>query len=412
MRRSELRASGGIALRIAAPLLAMLLASSAAAAGEDHLTLDEAVALADAHADVIVARAEEQVARAGIDVARARPEATFGFATHSITARESVALSVPLRWLGQRRLAVAAATASADAAAATVEERRAAARQEVRAAWFSLAAMQGRVAAVDARAKRVADASDAVKTLLDAGRVPRLDVVSAEAERLLAQSDALAARAELAAASEALASLLGRDPSATLVADGTSAPPPSDVPPKEPAAGAGPDSPAWRAEQARLLASDADVAAARAEGRPGLVLGAGADMGDPTQPGTDATMGLDVVVRFDGPARRALAVAERQREGAEAERLRRSLFAQLASARRREEAARFRLSALDEAALPASREAATLARVAHDEGRADLLQMLDSERRLTEVERERWDAWLDLALAASERAWLLGEDTP
>ena len=84
----------------------------------------------------------------------------------------------------------------------------------------------------------------------------------------------------------------------------------------------------------------------------------------------------------------------------------------MAQALAESEAARLHLASLDDEALPAVREAADLERTAYRSGRSDVFRLLDAERTLSEIERDRWDAWLARGLAIAEILWLAGEETP
>src|SRR5712672_2319885 len=111
---------------------------AAPAATSRVVTLDEALAAADSIPEVVIARAAHRVAEAGVRTEKLPNEPTLTLETKSVTARESVALSVPFRWGGQRASAVSAAKAELDAAARSVDAARLEARRLCRAAWYTL----------------------------------------------------------------------------------------------------------------------------------------------------------------------------------------------------------------------------------------------------------------------------------
>ena len=113
-----------------------------------EVTLDEALRAADAAPDVVAARAGEQAASANVRLARAPGEPSLSLQTHSVTAQESVAISIPFRWAGQKKAGVKTAEADLESAARTRDAALATARRAARVAWYTLAASEDRCSAV------------------------------------------------------------------------------------------------------------------------------------------------------------------------------------------------------------------------------------------------------------------------
>ncbi|MEO6324216.1 MAG: TolC family protein, partial [Thermoanaerobaculia bacterium] len=173
------------------------------------LTLTEALARAEASPDLVIARAARRVGESGLAVAGAPAAPALNASTHSITARLGLSLAIPIRYAGQRGSALEIARAERDAAAAETAAAVDRAREQVTAAWFRLAANQELETLASARVARVDRTASAVKALFEAGRVPRVDLVKAQAEAATVQAEVFFAAAERRAASAQLAFLIG-----------------------------------------------------------------------------------------------------------------------------------------------------------------------------------------------------------
>ena len=171
-------------------------------------------------------------------------------------------------------------------------------------------------------------------------------------------------------------------------------------------------SPDLAVAEAGLRAAEARVASRVREKRPTTSLEAGADWNDPTQPGTDAILGLAFIFPTRANAALAAANAERDRAAALVDLARRRLDADLESAWSAATAARLRYETIDRIAQPAASEAAELTRIGYQEGKLDLFRLLDAERALAEAERDRADAYLDWGVAYAELSRLVPEVNP
>ena len=387
-------------------LLAVSLFLTARAAAQAppriEMTLGEALGRAESSPDVIVARSAQTAAESAIAVVQVPRPPTFTTSTHSVTARLGLSLSVPLRWGGQRGTAVDVARAERDAAAADTSAAVDRAREAVTAAWLRLEADEELESLARARVDRLGRTAGAVRDLFDAGRVPRVDVVRTQAEAASARAEVFTASAERRAASATLAFLVGLSPQAEIGAAGER-PPPAPLPELSSLLAKASSSAELRAADARGRAAAGRVRRARREGLPALTLEGGADIDDPTQEGTDKRLSLGLTIPIGPRATVLVSSAEEERAAADRDRLVRSVEAQVVSTWNRAEASRQRLEVLDGATIPAAREAAELSRIAYQEGRLDLLRLLESERTLADIRANRIETWV---LWGSQRASL------
>jgi outer membrane protein TolC len=391
--------------------LAVAFLFAEAAASPRVVGLEEALRGAESAPEVVIARAEERLADAGIRDARAPGEPTLSFATKSITAKESLAVSIPFRWGGQKASAVSEAQAERDAAAKSREAATALAKRMCRVAWYTLAAAEDRLRAANDLVARSERNRRAIADLLELQRASRLDMARATAEAASATASKAAAEQAVTAASAELRALLGLDDASV------SAGPVHETPPSEGSLdawrqGARTSSPDLVVAQAGLRAAEARVTRRERENRPSASLQAGADWNDPTQPGTDALLGLGITFPTHGRAALDAAHAERDRAAASLELARRRVEADVEAAWSAAQAARLRFEAVNGVARPAAIEAAELTRVAYAEGKLDLFRLLDAERALSDAERDRADAYLAWGAAFADLERLAPQGTP
>jgi outer membrane protein TolC len=375
------------------------------------VTLEEALAAAASVPEVAAAAASERAADAGIRVAKIPGEPSLTLATRSVSAKESVAVSIPFRWGGQRGTAVDEANAERETAARLREAAVAGARRLCRVAWFTLAAAEDRLRAADELVARSETNRRAIDDLLDVQRASRLDAARAKAEWATASASRAGADQAVVAASAELRALLGSDMGRLSAGEAR---------PKPPAEG---EFSSWRQ---RALASSPDVAIAQAELRsadarvarrarerlPTTSLEAGADWNDPTQPGTDALLGLGITFPMRGRAARDAAQADRDRAAALLELARRRVDADVETAWSAVAAARARFQAMEDAVRPAAAESAELTRIAYREGKLDLFRLLDAERVLADAERDHAEAYREWGAAFADLERLAPEGAP
>jgi cobalt-zinc-cadmium efflux system outer membrane protein len=398
---------------------AALLAASAGIRAEDVpgtpvprvVTLDEALRAAESIPDVVAARATARVAEAGIRSAKAPGEPSASIGTHSVSAKESLQVTVPFRWGGQRSAAVGEAKAARDASNLRSEAAIATARRACRVAWFTLAANEDRLRAATELVTRSETNRRAVADMLEVQRTSRLEAARATAAAAIATAERAGAEQAVIAASAELRALLGSSDFRLSAGAERPMPPPEGTmePWLERARAASPD---LVVAQAEVRAADAHVERASREKRPSTWLDAGADFNDPTQPGTDLLLGLGITFPTRGRAALEAAHAERDRAAALLELARRRVEADVETAWSAARAARQRFEAVDGVALPAAGEAAELTRIAYREGTLDLFRLLDAERALAQTERDHADAYLQWGAAFADLERLAPQGAP
>ena len=357
------------------------------------VTLEEAVASADRAPELAAAQAGEQVAAAGVHVARALPDPEFTFVTNSVNAQEAVSVLMPLPWPA-RGPRIDAATADLQTAGRARDVARSSARQALRAAWYGLASAEDRAQAAADRETRAERNAAAISALLAEGRVARLEEVRANAELTLAQSDRATFDEALRTAGARLTTLMGLPPETGITTGGSRPLPESLGTLEETVAMAREASPDVRLQVAAADAAAARYALARRLRAPGFGLNAGAEFNDPTQEGTNKFVGVSMLIPLAGPKNAAVAALgqrDQQAALADLERREATLVAETAWGKAR--AARLRFEAMDGQVLPAAHQTADLTRVAFEEGRVDVFRLLDAERLLSEAAVERADAY-------------------
>jgi len=373
------------------------------------VALADAVAAAERSPAMSTALADERAAAAAVRSAGSFGEAAVSLSSYSVTARESVSASLPLPL--ERSARVRAARASAAAIGQAGAEALALARRDLRVAWYALAAAEHRSRERAASADRSERLRTAIADSFREGRVPRLDEVRVSAESALAEAERAAAQEAEASASSHLALLMGFSPETRLVTPGGD----PARPEPEPALAAFLEqvrrrSPALLRGERERAAAEARLRLARRLRWPRLSLSGGANWNDPTQPGTDAWLGLEVGIPLGGGAAVSLATAERDGEASRVEGERRATLDVAQAAWRGAHAARLRLEAIEEQVLPAAREAADLTALAYREGRVDVFRLLEAERSRSEAALLRADAMEAWGTAHAELLRLAGEE--
>ncbi|MBX7185850.1 MAG: TolC family protein [Vicinamibacteria bacterium] len=374
------------------------------------VSLAEALKAAALLPDLKAAEAALRAAEAGVRSAGRWPDLSFTFATRSITARESYFLSVPLPWPG-RGARIDVAKAQAAIVGADHEVARLTARRALRLAWFNVAAREDMAKAAADRAERVKATADAVGELFDAGRVAQLELSRARAAAAIAAADVNQAEQEHRVAESVLRRLLGILEVSQRIRVERPLPAFEPVPDLEIASAAAfARSPAAKAAEAKVLAAEASVRLASALRFPGLVVEAGVDKNDPTQLGSDRSIGVSLSVPLGAGPALDIARGERDRAVALRDQAKREIADAVEQAWRTAEAARARYQTLEKEALPAAQQAADLAQVAYREGRSDIFRVLDAERALAEARAGLAEAYLAWGVAHAGLLNAIGED--
>ncbi len=175
------------------------------------MTLDEVLAEALAASPALAAaRLGREEAQARQDVARLRPNPDLTVERTNDLPRDAAALALPIERGGKRRWRIALAEAQAQSGEAELARLTAETRNQVRRAYFVLAAEQRRAAATTELQRLAENARDAARTRFELGDVPRLDVLQAELSAVQAASETDKALGQLVAARAGLNALLGR----------------------------------------------------------------------------------------------------------------------------------------------------------------------------------------------------------
>ena len=246
--------------------------------------------------------------------------------------------------------------------------------------------------------------------MYEAGRVALLEPSRARADAALSAADQAQAEEEQRIAESLLRRLLAISPTQRIQ---VARPLPAfeTEPELEVAMNAAlAQSPAAKAAEARVKLAEAAVRLASALRFPGIAVGVGADRNDPTQPGTDRSIGVSLNVPLSSGPALALARSDRDRAVALRDQSRREIADAVEQAWRSSRGARLRYEALQKDALPAAAQAADLAQVAYREGRSDIFRVLDAERALAETRSGLADAFLAWGVAHADLVNAMGEE--
>jgi cobalt-zinc-cadmium efflux system outer membrane protein len=223
---ARLRATSGLGLRKAgmglrriALVLGAILISIPCLHGQQPppeppppLTLEEAMAIAlSASPGLAAARLGREEARARQDVARQRPNPELSIEEQDPELpRDAATLALPIETAGKRQRRIAFAEAQARSGEAELTLLTAGTRNQVRRAYFGLAAAQRRTAETAELQRLAESARAAARARFEAGDVPRLDALQADLAAAQAESETERSRGSLAGARAELNALLHR----------------------------------------------------------------------------------------------------------------------------------------------------------------------------------------------------------
>lgn len=382
-----------------APLLlalALALAPTHAARGEDGLTVDAAVARALAtHPDLRAAEAAVEAARGRLTTARTyrhNPAIELGagprYAEGGRSLDAEAVLSQELEVAGQRSRRTAAARGDLEIAEAELARRRREVATRTRLAFVDTLEAAATLEVVRADRDLASDLARLARRRLEAGAATRLDLGLAEAELARARGRLAVAQGALEAARSRLAETLGATPETlpALRGDLGEAPAPLPALPRllEAAEATRAD---LAAAEGAVRAARSRVELARAEAWPNLTVRAFA-----TREGPETVMGAGVGIPLPLFDRNQGAIVEARAEvrRAEARRdaLRRTLRAEVEDANARLRAAEAGVRALVEGVVTHLEENLTLLERAFEEGKRTWVEVLVLRRAFTEAERD------------------------
>lgn len=395
------------AFRLWLPIVGALLICATAEAAEpvrNSITWPEALVAAEAASPRLRAAQAATEAAAADARAAARP-ATPTLQADLLTSDERTidveAELVAILHDPARGPAAAAARATWRAAEAALEAARAEVLVAVARAWWQAHAAQAAVAAAEHDLGLATDLHAAAVRGRDLGERPGFDVLRAEVELGHVAQEVASARAAEAQAQGALALRLGRAPDEPLAAAPSALPAPAlDLAVLLAAAEA---RPVLAVARAQVDAAQADLAAARATGRPLVQASAfREDQEHGLRVGIQVPLG-DLGQRAGGVAAARARLALREAELADHEREVRGDLQHAWLAARAAEAGRADYGA--RVLAPVERLVA-LVQQGYAAGELSLLEVLDAKRELAEARRTALDldnAWLE-ALAQLQAA--------
>jgi len=398
------------------PALCLALAPGLAAA----LTLTEAQALALTHNPSLAhARLALQAQQAAERQAGARPNPELGLQvedTRAATRTSTVQLAQTFELGGKREARVAAAALAREQASVALAGREAELQAEVAAAFHGLLGAQAQRQQAEVTRDLARRARAAAQLRLQAGKVPPLEAARAAVAEASAQADLAQAERELQLAQARLIALGIPETQAASSAQGDVAVLPP-VPDEPRLAERLADAPAVRLARLEIARHQALSAGERARRVPDLTVTVGAKR-DAELGRTQAVIGLSLPLpvndRNTGALLEALRREDQAREALTA--TQRQLQLDVAEARSQWQLSRDQAQLLGDEALPAAQTAYDTALRGFELGKFSFLDVLDAQRTLAQLRRERLQHLTQAHRAAATLARLLGRpltlDTP
>jgi outer membrane protein, heavy metal efflux system len=370
------------------------------------ISLDEALELARSNPAITAARLRRAVDRAGIDIARERPNPEARYEHTNELPQDALSVAQLVELGGKRGRRIALAEATARTGEAELAQTEAEVTAEVYLAFFGLAAAERRLEVARELAQIAGRAREAARARYEVGDVSRLDVLQADLALYQVENDAAAVEGERAGARAELNALIGRDVATPTVA-------------AEEVAAAVPDP-----EGATLIALQSNTALAVldrqvAEAQARAALARAQRVPDPTVEGTvthgaesEFTWGYRAAVAVVVPLFTRHTAAVRQEEASLALTVaQRAAMAQrirgaVASAAFRAAAARLQYLRYRDDILPRSREVEAMAQESYRAGQTNLVALLQSLQSARELRQKALQAAADFegALASLRQA--------
>jgi len=197
------------------PAAAVAAALAFSVVRAEPLSLAEAQALAErANAGLAAERLQVPVAKAGIGVARQRPNPELALEETRETPRDALGLTFPIETGGKRGKRIDVAEAAVATGEATLTKATIELRARVRRAYFGLAAAERSAAETKGLAELAARSRDAVAERVKSGDAPRLEQLQTEMAAAQTENEATAAQALAASRRAELNVIIGRPPDA------------------------------------------------------------------------------------------------------------------------------------------------------------------------------------------------------
>ena len=177
------------------------------------LTLEDAIDFAlTANKGIAAARLGTEVARAGVDVAKQRPNPELTFEAARETPHDALTIALPIETGSKRARRVEVAEASARGTEAEIARFAADIRVAVRRAYYAVVAARRRLDETEELLALAARTLDAARDRFGSGAASQLEVLQAELAAAEIGNEARDARGALGSASGDLNTLLARPP--------------------------------------------------------------------------------------------------------------------------------------------------------------------------------------------------------
>lgn len=372
------------------------------------LTLSAALQMATAsNPHLAAARLKRPVDEAGIGVAAERPNPDFSYELGRDFPRHSFTLIFPFELGGKRARRVDLARATVASGEAAIAQEVFNLQNEVRRAYFELAAAEARGAAATDLRGLALRARDAAKARLDLGDAPRLELLQAELALATADNDLTTATSVVAASRANLNTLLGRNPETPVTASDPLTT--RGLPPMEVALSrANQSSVELAALDASIAQQGARRALAKAMMTPDISAGGGVVSGVPDEFSVGWKASASITVPLFTRHQAGVQVEDAELARLRAERLAVSadIAGHVAEARARAAAAEAQLDRFERDILPRTLEVERMAEDSYRSGQSNLASLLQSLQSSRELRFRALDAGLayQLALADVERA--------
>ena len=405
-------------IRVAATFGLLFVAASGAGrihaqqniASGPPLTLEAAIARAlDANPSIAAARTARTVADAGVAVAgeRLNPEASYE--AERETPRQAIGLTLPIELGGKRGRRLDLAHATVAAIDAEIAKTVAQVRNDVRRAYFELAAAHERRAMAGELRELAVRARDAAQARLQAGDVPRLELLQTELALSDVENDLVAANSAVTAFAAELNALLAQPLSApiTLADQPTVAPVPALT---DAVAGATQSNVEILLIDRRIAEQMARRSLADALRKPDLTAGGAVtyDAEPEFRTGWRASFALTVPLFTTRKAGVAVEDAELRRLQAERASLVAATTAAVTAAHVRAAAAREQVTRFDSEILPRALEVEQIAQVGYSAGQTGLPQLITALQQGRDIRRRRLEAALAYQITLAELEHAMG----
>lgn len=373
--------------------LLVTVAGMGVAAGEQqtpHLTVAAALDLAERHnLDLAAVRERRAVARAGIRIARQRPNPTLSFEALRDSPHQALLYDQPLE-LGAkrgRRVQVAEEESALTEVEISALTRRV--RRDTREAYYRVALSRaetdrlGRILRFAERLEQIAQAR------FEAGDIPELEVIQARLEVSRAQVDLQVAQQEQKTSLSQLNALLNASPTTPWEVSGALEDPlpPISIPELiERAHASNPE--LQRLSQERKI-EQTRLGLLKAERIPNLDVQVGTDLNSPPDfqagPRGQLSLLLPIFARNQGEI--AQSFAQQRVLEATVMAVRRAVAGRVEAAYFDLEAKRTQVELYRQTLVPAAGRVETLAEESYRAGKANILLVLDAQRNVQSVER-------------------------